>query len=161
MEKVRAQAEAEGDTLMEALALTALGDASQAIRRHGRAQELIDRALELQENETDVDAHFDSLMARSAIGVMRGSMAEAMPYVEQSFAVALAAGRKDLQTIASQALAQAHIVRLEFDKAERLIHKARRAGRRKRQSSRKRSGAAHPWLPPPHAEGVRSGRGGL
>ena len=28
----------------------------------------------------------------------RGSMAEAVPYIEQSFAVALAAGRKDLQT---------------------------------------------------------------
>jgi predicted ATPase/class 3 adenylate cyclase len=125
MEKVRAQAEAEGDSLMEALALTALGDA--LLKQSGdiaRAQELIDRALELQENETDVDAHFDSLMVRGAIGVTRGSMAEAMPYVEQAFAVALAAGRKDLQTIASQALAQAHIVRLEFDKAERLIHKA-------------------------------------
>ena len=47
-----------------------------------------------------------------------------MPYIEQAFAVALAAGRKDLQTIASQLLAQAHIVRLEFDKAERLIQKA-------------------------------------
>jgi tetratricopeptide (TPR) repeat protein len=51
-------------------------------------------------------------------------MKEAVPYIEQAFAVALAAGRKDLQTIASQALAQAHIVRLEFDKAERLISKA-------------------------------------
>ena len=55
---------------------------------------------------------------------MRGSMTEAVPYMEQAFAVALAAGRKDLQTIASQALAQAHIVRLELDKAERLIQKA-------------------------------------
>ena len=125
MEKVRAQAESEDDSLMEALALTALGDA--ILRQTGdtdRAQELIDRALELQKDETDVDAHFDSLMVRGAIGVTRGSMAEAVPYIEQSFAVALAAGRKDLQTIASQALAQAHIVRLELDKAERLIHKA-------------------------------------
>ena len=125
MEKVRAQAEAEGETLMEALALTALGDA--ALKQTGdtaRAQELIDRALELQKDEMDVDAHFDSLMVRVGIGVARGSMSEAVPYMEQAFAVALAAGRKDLQTIASQALAQAHIVRLEFDKAERLIHKA-------------------------------------
>ena len=46
MEKVRAQAEAEGDGLMEALALTALGDA--VLKQSGdtaRAQELIDRAL--------------------------------------------------------------------------------------------------------------------
>ena len=125
MEKVRAEAAAEGDALMEALALTALGDA--VLRQSGdtaRAQELIDRALELQKDETDVDAHFDSLTGRASIGVTRGSLAEAVPYIEQAFAVALAAGRKDLQTIASQLLAQAHIVRLEFDKAERLIQKA-------------------------------------
>jgi tetratricopeptide (TPR) repeat protein len=125
MEKVRAEAASAGDTLMEALALTALGDA--VLKQSGdtaRAQELIDRALELQENETDVDAHFDSLTVRMGIAVTRGSMSEAVPYIEQQFAVALAAGRKDLQTIASQALAQAHIVRLELGKAERLIHKA-------------------------------------
>jgi class 3 adenylate cyclase/tetratricopeptide (TPR) repeat protein len=125
MEKVRAEAEVEGNALMEALALTALADA--ALKQSAdtdRAQDLIDRALKLQEGETDVDAHFDSLMVRVGIGVVRGSMTEAVPYMEQAFAVALAAGRKDLQTIASQALAQAHIVRLELDKAERLIDKA-------------------------------------
>jgi tetratricopeptide (TPR) repeat protein len=125
MEKVRAEAAAEGNALMEALALTALGDA--VLRQSGdtaRAQELIDRALELQKDETDVDAHFDSLIVRIGIAGTRGSMTEAVPYIEQAFAVALAAGRKDLQTIASQALAQAHIVRLELDKAERLIQKA-------------------------------------
>jgi class 3 adenylate cyclase/tetratricopeptide (TPR) repeat protein len=125
MEKVRAEAAAEGNALMEALALTALGDA--VLKQSGdiaRAQELIDRALELQKNETDVDAHFDSLMVRMGIGVVRGSMSEAVPYIEQAFAVALAAGRKDLQTIASQALAHAHIIRLELNKAERLIHKS-------------------------------------
>ena len=125
MEKVRAEAETSGDSLMEALALTALSDA--VLKQSGdapRAEELIDRALELQKSETDVDAHFDSLIVRVGIAVVRGSMSEAVPYMEQAFAVALAAGRKDLQTIASQALAQAHIMRLEFDKAERLIDKA-------------------------------------
>jgi tetratricopeptide (TPR) repeat protein len=125
MEKVRAEAEAAGEHHVAALALTALADA--VLRQTGddaRAEELIDRALELQHDETDVDAHFDSLMVRAAIGVTRGSMTDAVPYIEQAFAVALAGGRKDLQTIASQALAQAHIVRLEFDKAERLIRKA-------------------------------------
>ncbi|HEU0303737.1 MAG TPA: adenylate/guanylate cyclase domain-containing protein [Gaiellaceae bacterium] len=125
MEKVRQEAQAAGEAHLEALALTALSDA--VLKQSGdteRAQTLIDRALELQEAETDVDAHFDSLMVRVGIGVTRGSMSEAVPYIEQAFAVALAAGRKDLQTIASQALAQAHIVRLELDKAERLIHKA-------------------------------------
>jgi class 3 adenylate cyclase/tetratricopeptide (TPR) repeat protein len=125
MEKVRAEAEASGDRLMEALALTVLSDA--VLRQSGdapRAEQLIDRALELQKSETDVDGHFDSLIVRVGIAVVRGSMSEAVPYMEQAFAVALAAGRKDLQTIASQALAQAHIIRFEFDKAERLIDKA-------------------------------------
>jgi tetratricopeptide (TPR) repeat protein len=125
MEKVRAEAEAAGEHHVAALALTALADA--VLRQTGddaRAEELIDRALELQHDEIDVDAHVDSLMVRVQIGVARGSMTDAVPYMEQAFAVALAGGRKDLQTIASQALAQAHIVRLEFDKAERLIRKA-------------------------------------
>ena len=125
MEKVRSEAVATGDARMEALALTTLGDA--VLRQTGdtvRAQELIDRALELQGEETDADAHFESLLVRVGIGIARGSMAEGLPYIEQAFTVALAAGRKDLQTIAAQALAQAHIVRLELDKAERLIDKA-------------------------------------
>ncbi len=124
MEKVRVEAQEAGDTLTEALALTALGDA--VLRQTGdatRAEGLIDRALELQANETDADAHFDSLLVRASIAVARGSMAEYLPYVEQAFTVALAAGRKDLQTIAAQALAQAHIVRLELDQAEHLIGK--------------------------------------
>jgi len=125
MEKVRVEAEREGDKLGEALALTALGDAT--LRQSGdtdRAQELVDRALELQAGETDADAHFDSLFVRASIGLARGRMAEGLPYIEQAFSIALAAGRKDLQTIAAQALAQAHIVRLELDSAERLIGKA-------------------------------------
>jgi len=122
---VRVEAQSAGDTLTEALALTALGDA--ILRQTGdsvRAQALIDRALALQANETDADAHFDSLMVRASIAISRGRMADALPYIEEGFTVALAAGRKDLQTIAAQALAQAHIVRLELDKAERLIGKA-------------------------------------
>jgi tetratricopeptide (TPR) repeat protein len=125
MEKVRAEAAATGDTRMEALALTTLGDA--VLRQTSdtvRAQELIDRALELQGEETDPDAHFESLTVRASIEITRGSMGAGLPYIEQAFTVALAAGRKDLQTIAAQALAQAHIVRLELDSAERLIDKA-------------------------------------
>jgi predicted ATPase/class 3 adenylate cyclase len=125
MEKVRVEARETGDALREALALTALGDAT--LRQSGdtdKAQELVDRALELQEGETDADAHFDSLFVRASIGLARGTMAEGLPYIEQAFSIALAAGRKDLQTIAAQALAQAHIVRLELDSAERQIAKA-------------------------------------
>ena len=125
MEKVRAEAEREGDSLTEALALTALGDA--ALRQRGDtelARQLIERALALQEVETDADAHFDSLFVRASIDIAKGRMGDGLPYIEQAFAIALAAGRKDLQTIASQALAQAYIVRLELDAAERLVDKA-------------------------------------
>ncbi len=125
MEKVRAEAEREGDGPTEALALTALADA--VLRQSGdtaRAEQLIERALTLQESETDADAHFDSLFVRASIGIGRGRMTEGLPYIEQAFSIALAAGRKDLQTIAAQALAQAHIVRLELDAAERLVDKA-------------------------------------
>src|SRR5207302_1091027 len=38
--------------------------------------------------------------------------------------IAVDADRKDLQTIAAQALAQSHIIRLELDEAERLLTRA-------------------------------------
>jgi tetratricopeptide (TPR) repeat protein len=41
--------------------------------------------------------------------------------MERAYVVALDAGRKDLQTLAAQALAQAHIGRLELDEAELLL----------------------------------------
>ena len=44
--------------------------------------------------------------------------------METGYAIALDAGRKDLQTIAAQALAQAHIVRFELDEAELLLTRA-------------------------------------
>jgi tetratricopeptide (TPR) repeat protein len=45
-------------------------------------------------------------------------------YMERAYAVALDARRKDLQTIAAQALAQARMVGLELDEAELLITRA-------------------------------------
>ena len=44
--------------------------------------------------------------------------------MERAYVIALEAGRKDLQTIAAQALATAHIVRLELDEAELLLTRA-------------------------------------
>ena len=125
MERVRADAESAGDRLTQALALTALGDT--VMRQSGdvqRAEELVDGALELQIDETDAVAHFDALVVRATVGAWRGNMAEALRYLEQAFAVALAAGRKDLQTLAAQGLAQAYIVQLQLDDAERLLGKA-------------------------------------
>ena len=51
-------------------------------------------------------------------------MEDTVRYMERAYVIALDAGRKDLQTIAAQALAQTHIIRLELDEAELLLTRA-------------------------------------
>ena len=77
MVKVREQAREEGDRVYEALALTALGEAS--IKRDGdaaRARTLVDEALELLPPDSEPVARFDAVTARavgrSVAGVERG-----------------------------------------------------------------------------------------
>jgi class 3 adenylate cyclase/tetratricopeptide (TPR) repeat protein len=125
MTKVRDQAAEEGDRTYEALALTALGEAS--LKRNGdatRARELVDDALEIMPRDAEAIAHFDALTARAVIGAWLGSGEDYVRYMERAYVKALDAGRKDLQTIAAQALASAHIVRLELDEAEILLTRA-------------------------------------
>jgi class 3 adenylate cyclase/tetratricopeptide (TPR) repeat protein len=125
MPKVRDQARELGDTVAEALALTALGEA--ALKRDAdvpRAQELVDSALALLGPEDDPVARFDALTVRATIGAWHGDMAEAVLFMERAYALAMDAGRKDLQTIAAQVLAQTHIVSLELDEAELLLMRA-------------------------------------
>jgi ATP/maltotriose-dependent transcriptional regulator MalT len=125
MTKVREQAHEHDEPVLEALALTALGEA--AVKRDGdavHARVLVDDALRILERESDPVAHFDALTARSMIGTWLGSEEDAVQYMERAYVTALDAGRKDLQTIAAQALAQTHIVRLELDEAELLLTRA-------------------------------------
>ena len=125
MEKVREQAQELDEPVIEALALTALGEA--ALRRDGnpdRAQELVDRALEILATEDDPVARFDALTARAIIGGWHGELDDVVSYMERAYALAMDAGRKDLQTIAAQVLAQTHIIRLELDEAELLLTRA-------------------------------------
>ena len=125
MEKVREQAQELDEPVVEALALTALGEA--ALKRDGdpaRAQVLVDRALEILAKEDDHAARFDALTIRAIIGGWHGDMDEVVLYMERAYALAMDAGRKDLQTIAAQILAQTHIVRLELDEAELLLTRA-------------------------------------
>ncbi len=125
MAKVRDQARSEGATAIEALALTALGEAS--VKRNGdaaAAKVLVDEALELLADEDDPVAHFDALSARAVVGSWLGSEDDFVRYTERAYTVALDARRKDLQTIAAQALAGAHMVALELDEAELLITRA-------------------------------------
>jgi class 3 adenylate cyclase/tetratricopeptide (TPR) repeat protein len=125
MAKVRDQALAEEETVIAAMALTALGEAS--VKRDGDAaggKVLVDEALELLAREDDPVAHFDALSARATVGSWLGSAEDYVRYMERAYAVALDARRKDLQTIAAQALAGAHMVALELDEAELLITRA-------------------------------------
>jgi class 3 adenylate cyclase/tetratricopeptide (TPR) repeat protein len=124
MTKIRDEARAEGNRLVEARALTALGEAAHRGGDLDAAEALVDEALGLLEGETDPDAHFDALVEGSSIDALRGKLGGVIRHLEQAFTVALAAGRKDLQTIAAQGLAQTHILRLELDQAEPLLVKA-------------------------------------
>jgi len=121
MEKVREQAGVQGETVLEALALTALGEV--ALRRHGdpaAARSLEDRALEILRGEQDSGALFEALVARATVAAWVSELDEVVGFLEQAYQLALGAGRPDLQTTAAQALAQIHLVRLELDEAERL-----------------------------------------
>ena len=125
MEKVREQASELGEPVTEALALTALGEAALRLDDDSdRAQELVDRALEILRAEDDPVALFEALTARAIIGGRHADMDEVVLYMERAYALAIDAGRKDLQTIAAQILAQTHIVRLELDEAEVLLARA-------------------------------------
>ena len=84
-------------------------------------------------------------------------MDDVVRYMERAYALAIDAGRKDLQTIAAQVLAQTHIVRLELDEAELLLTRAlelagesgsvrARAARRSRTAGSSRSRASS--MPP-------------
>ena len=148
MTKVRDQARELDEPVMEALALTALGEA--AISRDGdaaRARTLVDDALEILEREKDPVAHFDAFTARATVGTWMGSQADYVRFMERAYVSALDAGRKDLQTIAAQALATAHIVRLELDEAEVLLTRALElAGESKSVRARIEATLSYAWF---------------
>jgi class 3 adenylate cyclase/tetratricopeptide (TPR) repeat protein len=125
MRKVRAEAELEGNRVIEAIALTALGEAK--LRREADpagAQTLVDQALQSLAAADDPAAHFDALSLRVTIAAWRGDVDSAVRDTERAYGVAMDSGRKDLQTIASQALATLHLGRLELDEAELAITRA-------------------------------------
>jgi tetratricopeptide (TPR) repeat protein len=124
MERVREEAHGLGDSLLEVRALTSLSDARMRQGLIAEGAELIEQALALLTDGMDPEAHFEALVARSTVASLQLEMPEVVHYLEEAFAVGLAAGRKDMQTIAAQGLAQAHIIRLELDSAEPLLAKA-------------------------------------
>ncbi len=125
MSKVRDQAREQDDRVLEALALTALGEAS--IKHDGdvaQAKVLVDEALEILPGEDHPAAHFEALAVRATVGSWQGAEDDVVRFMERAYVIALEEGRKDLQTIAAQSLAHTHIVRLELDEAELLLARA-------------------------------------
>jgi tetratricopeptide (TPR) repeat protein len=125
MIKVRDEAREQGDVLIEALALTALGEAM--LKRSAdppKARELVDEALELLQGQDEPVAHFDALAVRASVAGWLNQVDDFVRFMERAYALGLDAGRKDLQTIAAQALAQVHVIRLELDEAELLLTRA-------------------------------------
>ena len=125
MEKVREQAREQEERVVEAIAVSALAEAT--LKRDAdpaAAKPLADEALALLAGQDDLGAHFDALRVRAAVAGWQGNMAEFVRYMENAYAVALDGERKDLQTIAAQALAQVHVMALELDEAELLLTRA-------------------------------------
>jgi class 3 adenylate cyclase/tetratricopeptide (TPR) repeat protein len=125
MAKVREQAREQEERVVEALALTGLAEA--ALKREGDAagaRDLVEEALEILTKEEDPVAHFDALVVRATVASWQADQDGVVRNLEQAYVIALDAGRKDLQTIAAQALATTHIVRLELDEAELLLTRA-------------------------------------
>jgi tetratricopeptide (TPR) repeat protein len=89
-----------------------------------RAKTLVDEALEILSSEDDPVAHFDALTVRAMVASWEAAEEDYVRFMERAYVVALDAGRKDMQTLAAQALAQAHIIRLELDEAELLLTRA-------------------------------------
>jgi class 3 adenylate cyclase/tetratricopeptide (TPR) repeat protein len=122
MEEVRAAA-AGTNRKLEGRALTALADV--ALFQHAdaiRAGELAERALETLE-QGDV-ARFDAYWTRSNVASFLGDAVGFERAVKGALEVAQEAGRKDFEALATKALAQSYLVRLELDEAEPLVQRA-------------------------------------
>jgi class 3 adenylate cyclase/tetratricopeptide (TPR) repeat protein len=125
MERVAAEAETAGERRLQGRALTALGE--MALFRGADAEEarrLIERAGEVLADDDDVDARFDVYAAAAQIAGWTGDRTEVERIGREALEFARAAGRKDLEAITIQAVAQSAIVRLDVAEAESLVRHA-------------------------------------
>jgi class 3 adenylate cyclase/tetratricopeptide (TPR) repeat protein len=124
MEAVRVEAAREGNRLLEGGALTALAD--MALMREAdpeRSRELADNALAVL-GEEDPAARFTALRVRALASYWTGDLPESERYLEEELAVARAAGRKELESIAILGQADTHKAKLELDEARALVTQA-------------------------------------
>ena len=138
-EGARPGARERGRVVRGARAHGARGGGAQARRRSGAGAGARRRgARDPRREEDDPVARFDALScARDRRRLARLTCRRTTcAYMERAYALAIDAGRKDLQTIAAQALAQAHIVRARARRGRAPAHARARARRRERERPR-------------------------
>src|SRR5919204_1924206 len=121
MAHVAEEARAAGDGKIEGKALTAL--AQVALMRDvdlARADELVERALSVLDDEDQ----FDALIVCATIDRWRGELDEQERCAVEALELAQAAGRKDLEARAAHELATAYEQMIRYDEAERLIRRS-------------------------------------
>ena len=122
MEDVLLGAREEGDTELEARALTAL--AHVALQREGdvsRAEQLAQKAFEVS---PDDDSRIDALGILESGAWWRGDLREAEAYAEEELEIARRLGREDLESDAMLDLAGIYVARREGERAEPVIASA-------------------------------------
>jgi class 3 adenylate cyclase/tetratricopeptide (TPR) repeat protein len=124
MEAVREEAAQAGNRLLEGGALTALAD--MALMREAdpeRSRELAENALAVLDEE-DPASRFTALRVRALASYWTGDLPGSERYLKEELAVARAAGRKELESIAILGQADTHKAKLELDEARALVTQA-------------------------------------
>ena len=124
MERVRAEAEEQGDRWCESRALAALAEV--ALNRDadvGEAERLAKLALEVAAAD-DREPRFDALHVLYTGSWWRGRLADAENYAREQLALAREAGRQDLESRAAVDLAGAYNSRRQYEESAPLLARA-------------------------------------
>jgi class 3 adenylate cyclase/tetratricopeptide (TPR) repeat protein len=124
MELVRSSAHDQGDTLIEALALTALSRVAEA--RDGdfpRAGRLVEQALTLLGDDSSAE-RFEVLSQRARLEWCAGAVQDDVRTTTQALEVARAIGRVDLEAAATEDLASAALALGDIERATELAETA-------------------------------------
>lgn len=126
METVRAAAAEAGESRLEGRALTGLAEVALNFRGDAvAALQLAERALALLEGEGEGEVpFFDALWARVHVAAWTGDREAFRGYAKRAIAVAQDLGRKDLESLVTQALAQSYLMELDAEHAEPLVQRA-------------------------------------
>jgi class 3 adenylate cyclase/tetratricopeptide (TPR) repeat protein len=125
MEVVREEAVRTGDKVLEGKALTGIADV--VLMREAdplRARKLAEQALSTLD-DSDPAARFDALRVAWHAAYWVGHLSDAEHYLTEQLALACAAGRKDLESIAVLTRAETFAARLQLDEARSQLQEAR------------------------------------